>query len=98
MPIRSGFTLGLLVPTLTVSRLGSGPLSVVGQNPQLGFQVPGVVVGFADLGVTVGDWKHGHAVHPAGLTPAALSVKVFRKRAFLNARPGARRQARRNVQ
>ena len=51
MPIGSGFTLRLLVPTLTVGKFGSGPLSVVGQNAQPAFQVPGVVVGFSDPGV-----------------------------------------------
>ena len=44
-------------PLATSEKIRSSRIPWSARIPQLGFQVPGVVVGFADPYVSVGDWR-----------------------------------------
>ena len=51
--------------------------AVVGQQAELGLQVPGIVVGLADPGVAIGDGERGHGnqAASAGQRPPVGSVQ-----------------------
>ena len=56
-----------------------GPNAVVGQQPELGLQIPGIIVGLADAGVAVGDWQRGHgeASGESAVGPGVQQTGVF---------------------
>ena len=57
--------------------------AVVGQQPELGGQILGVIVGLADPGVAVGDGVGGHVA----MGNSGAGVVDVHKTAFLNTRP-----------
>ena len=70
------------VPAGYVGEDQLGPDAVLGQEPELGVQVIGIVVGLGDAGVAVGHGQHGHGESP--LEGRDGLQRVSNKRAFLD--------------